>query len=117
MLEHVMLYGTGRGAQLDRPSAGKTGTSQDYRDAWFVGFTADLIVGVWVGNDDGAPMNGVSGGGLPARIWRDFMLTAHTGVPPRPLPGVGPQAPVASAQPSTGGGGFGGFLERLFGGN
>ena len=117
MLEHVMLYGTGRGAQLDRPSAGKTGTSQDYRDAWFVGFTADLIVGVWVGNDDGAPMNGVSGGGLPARIWRDFMLTAHTGVPPRPLPGVGPQAPVASAEPSTGGGGFGGFLERLFGGN
>ncbi len=117
MLEHVMLYGTGRGAQLDRPAAGKTGTSQDNRDAWFVGFTADLIVGVWVGNDDGAPMNGVSGSGLPARIWRDFMLSAHRGVPPRPLPGVGPQTPVASAQPSSSGGGIGGFLDRLFGGN
>ncbi len=119
MLEHVMLYGTGRGAQLDRPAAGKTGTSQDYRDAWFVGFTADLVVGVWVGNDDGTPMQGVSGSGLPARIWRDFMLSAHRGLPPRPLPGVGPIPPVAASQDpaATGGGGIGGFLSRLFGGD
>ena len=116
MLEHVMLYGTGRGARLDRPAAGKTGTSQDYRDAWFVGFTADLIVGVWVGNDDGTPMQGVSGGGMPARIWRDFMLNAHRGLAPRPLPGVGPIPPVATAaDPAPATGGIGGFLNRLFG--
>ncbi len=116
MLEHVMLYGTGRGAQLDRPAAGKTGTSQDYRDAWFVGFTADLVVGVWVGNDDGRPMQGVSGGGMPARIWRDFMLNAHRGMPPRPLPGVGPIPPVANAaDPAPANSGIGGFLNRLFG--
>ena len=87
MLEAVMLNGTGRNAALGpRPVAGKTGTSQDYRDAWFVGFTADYIAGVWVGNDDSSPMNGVTGGGLPARIWRDVMLAAHEGLPIRPLP-------------------------------
>ncbi len=73
LLMTTMRAGTGRAAAFGRPAAGKTGTSQDYRDAWFVGFTADLVVGVWVGNDDARPMNGVTGGGLPARIWRDFM--------------------------------------------
>ncbi|NNG05078.1 MAG: carboxypeptidase, partial [Inquilinus sp.] len=111
MLEQVMVTGTGRGARLDRPAAGKTGTSQDYRDAWFVGYTADYIVGVWVGNDDGTPMRGVSGGGLPARIWRDFMLTAHRGLPPRPLPGI-ETIPVAADEPKSG---VGGFFSRLFG--
>src|SRR3546814_2926273 len=77
MLSAVMEIGTGRGARLDRPSAGKSGTSQDHRDAWFVGFTADLIVGVWVGNDDGQPMNRQTGGGLPAHIWPDFMVRSE----------------------------------------
>lgn len=65
--------GTGRAAKLDRPVAGKTGTTQDHRDAWFVGFTGPFIAGVWVGNDDNSPMDGVTGGQLPAKIWRAFM--------------------------------------------
>ncbi len=96
MLAAVVDYGTGRAAALDRPAAGKTGTSQDHRDAWFVGFTADYVVGVWVGNDDNRSMDGVTGGGLPARIWHDFMTAAHRGLPARALPGFG-TAPVASA--------------------
>ena len=79
MMIDVIARGTGRAAQLDRPAAGKTGTSQDYRDAWFLGFTADLTAGVWVGNDDNTPMNRVTGGDVPARIWRDFMIAAHRG--------------------------------------
>lgn len=81
MLRAVIEQGTGRAAKLDRPAAGKTGTSQEFRDAWFVGYTSNLIVGVWVGNDNGAPMRGVTGGGLPARIWRDIMQAAHKGQP------------------------------------
>lgn len=65
--------GTGRAAKISEPAGGKTGTSQDHRDAWFVGFSDELVVGVWTGNDDNRPMKGVTGGGLPARIWRDFM--------------------------------------------
>jgi penicillin-binding protein 1A len=68
--------GTAQSAKLDRPAAGKTGTSQDFRDAWFVGFSGDLVAGVWSGNDDAQPMRQVTGGGLPARIWRDFMMAA-----------------------------------------
>lgn len=77
LLRAVVREGTGRAAALDGWAAGKTGTTQDHRDAWFVGFTADLVVGVWVGNDDAGPMKGVTGGGLPARIWRDFMAAAQ----------------------------------------
>jgi membrane peptidoglycan carboxypeptidase len=77
LLSSVVRDGTGRAAQLDLPVAGKTGTSQDYRDAWFVGFTPDLIVGVWVGNDDNSPMRGVTGGSLPATIWHDFVRSAE----------------------------------------
>ncbi|KKZ87206.1 penicillin-binding protein [Rhizobium phaseoli] len=73
LLQLVIERGTGRGADPGTFAAGKTGTSQDNRDAWFVGFTDTLVVGVWVGNDDDAPMKGVTGGGLPAHIWRDFM--------------------------------------------
>jgi penicillin-binding protein 1A len=58
------------------PTYGKTGTTQDYRDALFIGFAGDLVVGVWVGNDDNRPMPGVTGGGAPARIWRNFMSRA-----------------------------------------
>lgn len=79
--------GTGKRAKLDRPSAGKTGTSQDYRDGWFIGYTANLVMGVWMGNDDGAKTKSLTGGGIPAEIWRDVMLVAHQGVPARPLPG------------------------------
>ena len=78
-------HGTGRQARLDREAAGKTGTTQNFRDAWFLGFTADLVAGVWMGNDDNAPMKNVTGGGAPARLWRDFMLEAHKGLPPRAL--------------------------------
>ncbi|PDT33328.1 penicillin-binding protein [Rhizobium sp. M10] len=76
LLQLVVEHGTGRGADPGTFAAGKTGTSQDNRDAWFVGFTDTLVVGVWVGNDDDAPMKGVTGGSLPAHIWRDFMREA-----------------------------------------
>ncbi len=78
----TVTSGTGRGARLDeRPSAGKTGTTQDYRDAWFVGFTADLVCGVWIGNDDNAPMKHATGGTLPAHIFKSFMEDAESGLP------------------------------------
>jgi len=77
MLQRVVASGTGRGAALaDGSAAGKTGTSQDYRDAWFVGFSHELVVGVWVGNDDRTPMKNVTGGSLPATIWREFVTAA-----------------------------------------
>lgn len=85
MLQRVVEDGTGTAARIDRPAAGKTGTSQDYRDALFIGFTADLVTGVWVGNDDNRPMTGVTGGTLPAKLWADFMIDAHLGRPVRPL--------------------------------
>jgi len=102
MMQSVIFSGTGKAAALDRPAAGKTGTSQDYRDAWFIGFTADLVTGVWVGNDDNSPMNKVTGGSLPTRIWHDFMTAAETGKPPLPLPtpGGGGGVPVASLTPA-----------------
>jgi 1A family penicillin-binding protein len=76
LLRDVIRSGTGRSADYGRPAAGKTGTTQDFRDGWFIGFTADATVGVWVGNDDNAPMEGVTGGTLPAAIWRRFMEAA-----------------------------------------
>jgi len=76
LLQLVVERGTGRDAFPGAFAAGKTGTSQNNRDAWFVGFTEDLVAGVWVGNDDDTPMKGVTGGALPARIWRDFMQAA-----------------------------------------
>ncbi len=82
MLEGVITGGTGTAAAIDRPAAGKTGTSQRWRDAWFVGFTPDLLAAVWVGNDDGRPMNKVTGGELPAGIWKRFMTVAEAGKPP-----------------------------------
>ncbi|MBZ7925647.1 PBP1A family penicillin-binding protein [Ensifer adhaerens] len=76
LLQLVVERGTGRGAAPGAFAAGKTGTSQNNRDAWFVGFTEPLVAGVWVGNDDDTPMKGVTGGALPAHIWRDFMREA-----------------------------------------
>jgi penicillin-binding protein 1A len=77
LLEAVVQQGTGRAARLDRPVGGKTGTTNDYRDAWFVGFTTDFVVGVWCGNDDDSPMKGVVGGDVPAEIWHDFVAGAE----------------------------------------
>jgi penicillin-binding protein 1A len=93
MLVDAVETGTGRAARFGRPIAGKTGTSQNFRDAWFIGFSADLITGVWVGNDDDQPMKGVSGGGLPAQLWRAFMADAHAGAPVRPLAALGAPVP------------------------
>ena len=85
-----MRWGTGKAARIDRPAAGKTGTNQDNRDAWFVGYTPDLVAGVWLGNDDFSPMQDVSGGSLAARMWQLFMSQALKGVPVHPLSGVPP---------------------------
>jgi len=89
MLGTALSDGTGRRAAIPpHVAAGKTGTSQGFRDAWFVGYTAYLTAGIWTGNDDGAPMNRVVGGSLPAEVWRAIMLGAHAGKTPRPLPGA-----------------------------
>jgi penicillin-binding protein 1A len=97
MLNAVLVTGTGKRAALPRhPAAGKTGTSQDFRDAWFVGYTAHFVAGVWVGNDDRQSMNRVMGGTLPARLWREVMLPAHDGLPPRALPGTVPAGSVVA---------------------
>jgi 1A family penicillin-binding protein len=97
MMAQVVANGTGQRAQLpDRPVAGKTGTTTSARDAWFIGFTADYVAGVWMGYDDNRPLAGVTGGGLPAEIWRQTMETIHEGIPPHPLPMIDP---VAEARP------------------
>ena len=115
MLSGVITHGTGRTAALPRPAAGKTGTTQDYRDAWFIGYTADLVAGVWLGNDDNSPTNKVTGGSLPAQTWRRFMIAATRGMPVRALPsGPQPAAPVVVAAPPRPGGGFFGTLFGLF---
>jgi penicillin-binding protein 1A len=117
MMVGVIAHGTGRAAALPRPAAGKTGTTQDFHDAWFVGFTADLVAGVWFGNDDNSPMNHVTGGSLPARTWRVFMAEATQGMPVRPLPAA-PESlgtRVASAT-NTAGSWISGILHSIFGG-
>lgn len=144
MMRETLVTGTGRRADIPGwEVAGKTGTTQDFRDAWFAGFTSRLVTVVWLGNDDNSPMKKVSGSGMPAEIWGKYMKAAHAGVQPVPLPGglwrAGPKpffggdAPVASLpaqagrQPasiqSTGDRAWTppspaekGLLERLFGG-
>ncbi len=92
MMNQVIDRGTGTRARLgERPAGGKTGTTSAARDAWFVGFTADYVTGVWMGYDDNTPLTGVTGGGLPAEIWRETMLRVHEGLPVRPLPMLAPQ--------------------------
>ena len=89
MLHETLVSGTARHADLPGwLAAGKTGTSQDFRDAWFVGYTSHLITGIWLGNDDNSPTRKAVGGGLPVDIWSRFMKTAHQGVPPAPLLGL-----------------------------
>lgn len=96
MLRSAINSGTGRAATLSIANYGKTGTTQDNRDALFVGYAGDLVVGVWIGNDDNSPLGNISGGGLPARIWRDFMRSAlgASAAPPRPTPSPDPSGPV-----------------------
>ncbi len=98
MMAQVINEGTGGRARLDREAAGKTGTTNSARDAWFVGFTADYVVGVWMGYDDNRPLTGVTGGGLPAEIWHEVMVRVNEGVPVRPLPMELPPA-TAAQQP------------------
>lgn len=86
MLLAVVESGTGRGAAIGRPAAGKTGTSQDYQDAWFIGFTPQLVTGVWIGNDDNSPTGKVTGGNLPAQVWGKFMKAALEGIAVREIP-------------------------------
>jgi 1A family penicillin-binding protein len=127
MMTKVIEGGTGSRARLpDREAAGKTGTTQAARDAWFLGFTADYVAGVWMGYDDNTPLKGVTGGGLPAEIWQETMVRVHEGIDPKPLPMLRPQprpapapapqnqqrrAPVASGNPIEN------ILRSIFGGN
>jgi penicillin-binding protein 1A len=87
MLSETIRSGTAQKADFGWPAAGKTGTSQNSRDAWFVGYTANLTTGVWFGNDDGRPTEDITGGGLPTLAWKEFMTAAHDGVPVAQLPG------------------------------
>jgi len=137
MMAETLTIGTAQRASLPGwPAAGKTGTSQDFRDAWFIGYTAHLVTGVWLGNDDGTPTKHVTGGSLPVEIWSRVMRGAHQGVPVASLPGAptgnffsglfgGSSRPVppAPVQPvavgnstTTGSGGLDGWLlNNLFG--
>ena len=102
MMSHVVSEGTARRAALDGiPTAGKTGTTNAYRDAWFVGYTGNFTCAVWYGNDDYSPTNRMTGGSLPAQTWHDIMVAAHQGVEVREIPGIGmgqklPPQPVAA---------------------
>lgn len=124
MMKKVVVSGTARRAAFGRPAAGKTGTSQNWRDAWFVGFTPDLLAGVWVGNDNSHPMDRVVGGGLPSEIWRDFMSAALANLPPSDFAWLVPEPPREDAPlqaqaedeaPRRGGGGvYQGLADDFF---
>jgi penicillin-binding protein 1A len=114
MMQETLISGTAHKAELPGwMAAGKTGTSQDFRDAWFIGYTSNLVTGVWLGNDDNSPTRKATGGGLPVEIWTRFMRVAHQGVPVAALPGSQaggllanltqgmPQSNVAASPPST----------------
>ena len=146
MLRETLTIGTAKKADLPGwPAAGKTGTSQDFRDAWFIGYTSNLVTGVWLGNDDASATKKATGSGLPVEVWSKFMKPAHQGVPVAELPGVQQQrglfgflgggggqqhgavppaetvaarpAPAgsANARPESSAGLDGWFLDRLFG--
>ena len=120
MMRETLISGTAKKAEIPGwPAAGKTGTSQDYRDAWFIGYTANLVTGVWLGNDDNSPTKKATGGGLPVEVWTRFMRAAHEGVPVANLPNaqatwglsnlahaasqVSPPTPAAPAPANAGG--------------
>jgi penicillin-binding protein 1A len=111
MMQETLVSGTARKAEIPGwMAAGKTGTSQDFRDAWFIGYTANLVTGVWLGNDDNSPTKKATGGGLPVEVWTRFMRSAHQGVAVASLPNsqrggfmsnLFQTASQASAAPST----------------
>jgi penicillin-binding protein 1A len=112
MMEETLISGTARKAEIPGwTAAGKTGTSQDFRDAWFIGYTANLVTGVWLGNDDNSPTKKATGGGLPVEVWTRFMRAAHQGVAAAALPNsqLSPGSSLAQIasqiSASTGGGG------------
>jgi penicillin-binding protein 1A len=132
MMQETLTVGTAHKATLPGwPAAGKTGTSQDFRDAWFIGYTANLVTGVWLGNDDGSPTKKVTGGGMPVDIWSRFMRDSHQSVPVAGLPGGAtasqraapssdapvPPAAIGSAAPTTIGSASldGWLIDNLFG--
>ncbi len=94
LLSAVMEKGTAKGARIGRDAAGKTGTTSNYKDAWFVGYTPYMVAGVWVGNDNATPMRRVTGGNIPARIWKSYMKASHAGIKERSLPKAEVNAPV-----------------------
>ena len=99
MMEQTLISGTARKAEIPGwQAAGKTGTSQDFRDAWFIGYTANLVTGVWLGNDDNSPTRKATGGGLPVEVWTRFMRAAHQGVPVALLPNAQASGPATLAQ-------------------
>jgi penicillin-binding protein 1A len=119
MLSTVPTAGTGRRAALDGVvSAGKTGTTNGYKDAWYVGYTGNLVGAVWFGNDDSSETNNMTGGSLPAMTWKEIMAFAHQGIEIKPIPGVAPQpgdakAVVAkAAEPSGAAGANAGHMPR-----
>jgi len=135
MLQETLIIGTGKHAELPGwQAAGKTGTSQDYRDAWFVGYTSQLVTGVWLGNDDNSPTRKTSGGNLPVNIWSKYMRSALAGAAPTPLPGlvlgvdptaILPPAEIGTTRPQARRDAIGdmiapprerNFFEKLFGG-
>ena len=98
MMQETLLSGTAHKAELPGwMAAGKTGTSQDFRDAWFIGYTANLVTGVWLGNDDNSPTKKATGGGLPVEVWTRFMKAAHQGVAPRAIAGFASAAACSQA--------------------
>lgn len=109
MLAETLITGTAKKAQVGGwPAGGKTGTSQDFRDAWFIGFTGMLTTGVWLGNDDGSPTNKATGGSIAATIWQRYMVEAHRGKPVADIPGTwrrgqqGPDPLTTGAIPQPG---------------
>ncbi|MDH3742824.1 MAG: PBP1A family penicillin-binding protein [Hyphomicrobiales bacterium] len=116
MLRAVVQQGTGTRAQLNgQDVGGKTGTTQDYRDAWFVGYTAHMVAGVWVGNDDNSPTKRVTGGSLPATMWNTVMTAAHNGLPKVDLPGEGTLYGQTELPVAYDTGGIVDMLQNMFG--
>src|SRR5699024_6560242 len=113
LLHASVEWGTSRAAAPGRPAGGKTGTTQDSRDAWFIGFTAELVVGVWMGNDDGTRMQRVTGGGLPARLWNRIVTRSLEGQPVQALPVQAPVPQPAPEQRQALAEEDAGFLDRL----
>ena len=116
MMHETVTSGTAHAAQLPGwPAAGKTGTSQEFRDAWFIGYTSHLVTGVWIGNDDSTPMKKATGSGMPVDIWSRFMKAGHQGVPVADLPnGEGADVLVAGTATFSGGpSAYAGNIRRL----